>query len=373
MTYRSITRRNPTSGALEKPWRTRDREFVLADPVHGERRHWEENATKVKTYGEALELVERGFLIRMSDGRGAPSLVAPASLTLADRHSQDLDSLWTYTMPQLPFTWQQLEQDLRQVLLAEAAEIHWLAGEAAAEAFIGFPLDIDEVERATSAPDINLDRFNLTRLTRAAYESAFRVGAAPLLGEEDVDELEIVLGRLMPNGLGRYASPMDRKDGPLRRTLLCAYLRWQISEGHLFEERLEVSTVEKLAVLAGMTEQAVRNSLNREGLRAVRDKLEPDRLLNWLDNRRDFVPLREDERPDARPTWRTLHSLRTLPPREALAEIRRRSGGGATPADADLLSALNAGTRPQAATVRIFASRHGLNADTLFVNFPTTA
>src|SRR5690606_18238476 len=160
-----------------------------------------------------------------------------------------------------------LEKDIRRALTSMAVDIYWIAGQQAAEAFAGSEFDIDDAEQLESKLD--LVRFNFARVVFAAYESAFRAGEARLIGDEDVDELEIMIGAIIGAPFRRYPSPVDLRESPLRRTMLSAYLRWQISEFGGFEnDKLDQSAVEKLAVLAGMTDQAVRNSLNKEGLSA---------------------------------------------------------------------------------------------------------
>lgn len=310
MHYKTITRVNPKTGALERPWRNRDHQFVLGDPSKGDQRHHDEHAVKVDNYGEAVELVQGGFAIRVSDGRSPPSLVVPGSLEIGDDPVTSLDDYWTYTMPEVPFTQAELEQDIRSAILCHAGEISWMAGQDAADGFIGFSLGVDVIEHGEQAELIDLERFNLTRLARNAYESAFRVGKARLIGDKDIDEIELLLGAMLSKTGHRYPHPIDSKTSPLRRTLASAYLRWKIYETRLVEDHLDQSGVENLAVLAGMSEQAVRNSLAKEGLSAVRGKADYLALIKWLEGRRDFVPLREDERLEARATWARLARLK---------------------------------------------------------------
>jgi hypothetical protein len=374
--YKQIIRTNPQSSRTERPWRNRDHFFVLADPTKGAVRHHDEHAVKVDNYGEALELVELGYPIRMSDGKSAPSLVSPASLCLLDEEADHLDELWTYSMPDVPFTREALELDVRGALLSKAAEIYWLAGPATANSFIGFELDVDEVDQGTQAADIRLDRFNFARVIFAAYDSAYRTGAAKLISEEDVDELELMIGALFSAGARRYPSPADDPGSPLRRTMLSAYFRWKLSEGYLFGHKLDQSAVESLAVLAGMSEQAVRNSLSRGGLSPVKNKLDYAGTISWLQNRREFVPLRESERPEARPTWDAIHLFKTLPIAEALASVRSRQQPR-DPAslkryESELLRAVGSGEDPQPEALRNYARNLNLSIDTFVVEFLRT-
>src|SRR5690606_10687375 len=145
-------------------------------------------------------------------------------------------------------------------------------------------------------------------------------------------------------------------------TMLCAYLRWQISEfGGFDNDKLDESTVEKLAVLAGMTEQAVRNSLNKEGLSA-KGKLDYPVLIRWLENRRDFIPFREDERPGARATRPAIHLLTTMPGSEASSEIRKLAGGSSRleVIEREIAGVLDQSKAPAPALLRQYAREAGL-------------
>jgi hypothetical protein len=361
------------SGHVERPWRNRNSEFVLGDPARGDIRHHDAHGTKVDNYGEALELVERGFSIRMSDGKAPASLVTPASLNFVDEPVTTLDELWTFSMPSVPFSREDLEQDLRKALLVQAGEIYWLANSDAADAFIGFPLDIDGVEHGDQIEQVDLIRFNFARVIQNAYEGAFRTGPHPL-SDEDVDELELMIGAISGGATRRYHSPVDLPGSPLRRTMLSAYLRWKVSEGALFDNKLDRSAVESLAVLADMTEQAVRNSLNKEGLSPVKGKIDYEGIMRWLEQRRDFVPLREDERPEARWTWEAIHLLRTRPLPVAFEEIRTRDlrpkdDHALASVEQKVMEALGRGGTPVQGDLRAYARHLRLAIDTFVLNF----
>lgn len=373
MHFKQILRTNPTSGRVERPWRNRNSEFVLGDPAKGDVRHHDAHGTNVDNYGEALELVERGFSIRMSDGKAPASLVTPASLNFVDEPVTTLDELWTFSMPSVPFSREDLEQDLRKALLVQAGETYWLANSAAADAFIGFPLDIDGVEHGDQIEQVDLARFNFARVIQNAYEGAFRAGPNAL-SDEDVDELELMIGAISGGATRRYQSPADLPGSPLRRTMLSAYLRWKVSEGALFDNKLDQSAVESLAVLADMSEQAVRNSLNKEGLSPVKGKIDYAAIMRWLEQRRDFVPLREDERPEARSTWDAIHLLRTRPLPAAFEEIRTRDlrpkdDQALSSAELKILEAVKQGRAPAQDELRSYARHLRFAIDTFVLNF----
>ncbi len=373
MHFKQILRTNPTSGRVERPWRNRDREFVLGDPAKGDDRHHDAHATKVDNYGEALELVERGFSIRMSDGKAPASLVTPASLTFVDEPVTTLDELWAFTMPGVPFSFEDVEQDVRKALLVQAGETYWLANPRAADAFIGFPLEIDGVEHGDQVEQVDLGQFNFARVIKNAYEGAFRVGRGSL-SDEDADELELMIGAITGGAARRYLSPANVPGSPLRQTMLSAYLRWKLSAGALFDNKLDQSAVESLAILADMSEQAVRNSLNKEGLSPVKGKIDYDAVIRWLEQRRDFVPLREDERSEARATWDAIHHLRTQPLPAAFDAVRSRNLRAddhhvLASIEKQIIFAVEQGGAPAPEHLRSYARHLRLAIDTFVLNF----
>jgi hypothetical protein len=391
--YKYITRINPKSGALERPWRTRDHLFVLGDPAKGSVRHHDEHAVKVDNYGEALELVERGFSIRMSDGKSAPNLVVPSSLTISDWPGGHLDDLWTYTMPDLPFSREALEQDIRVALLSFAGDIYWVASPDAADAFIGFELNESELnadpEQGSLPARIDLSRFFFARVAFIAYERAFRICAPKTNVEEDIHELAYVMTAVMRRGGHAYPSPASEKASPLYRTMMNAYLRWKVIECRSFtlddsDERRSVlkpgqNIVETLSILSGMTEQAVRNSLAREKLSALEEKEDFFVLLRWLENRRDFFPLREEERPKAGETWDVLRKIESAPIRKALENVHaffrqvNLDHALLSMLEAEIADLVESGAAVSDAKLRDYARALELNIDTFVLNFPEAA
>lgn len=366
-------RTNPKSGAIERPWRQRDREhndmFVLGDPAFGAERHHKDNAVFVSSYSEALELVRRGFSIRMSDGRHAPVLVSPSSLEFVDEPVDRLEDLWTYTMPELPFTLDDVLADLRDHLLSQAYDIAATSDNEAASAFLGVPFD--RWDREEVSRDFDLERFNVTRIVRRAYETAFRPWPSDPIDDDDVDELEqIIVGGLVKFGR-RDPSPLDDESSPLHRTLLAAYHRWQIADGgFLSGDTLDQSATEAIGVLTGMPASAVRNALSRDGISLVKSKFDYPALLEWLVTRRNFVPLREDEKASGRWTWSMIHYFKKLPIEEALAEIRQRNPSataGLAAAEAAILKRRLNGEMPTDQELRSYADAIGLQSDRLIL------
>lgn len=365
MHYKQIIRSAP-NGAIERPWRNRDRQFVLGNPKHGNVKHHDEFAVKVDCYGEALELVERGFSIRMSDGRNSASLVAPGSLTFVDAPVRSLDDLWNYTIPVPPFTKAAVLADLQKSLLAEAFTIACIANIEAARSFSGLDLEAEQSIEEWEAEWIDLSRFRITEIVDHAYDYAFGSDHNLVMSDEDVDELEVFLERASQAPTNRFMNPMHLEETPLRLTTEMAYARWQLREGSGL-------TVKRLAFLARMTENAVRNSLSKEKIKPE-DGLVPFHLaLRWLEGRQNFLPQREEERISTDATFRALHELRSKPISRAMTTIIDTFGDGgnidnerldkARTLAEEIMEAVNRKRQPASGVLRDFARTLGFLID----------
>lgn len=84
MTTISVTRIHPTTGRVETPHLYPHGYFVLGDPRFGNDKKKAAFEVRVRTLKEVLELVRRGFHVRMHDGirESRPSLISPGSLTV---------------------------------------------------------------------------------------------------------------------------------------------------------------------------------------------------------------------------------------------------------------------------------------------------
>lgn len=325
-----------------------------------------------------MELVRQGFAIRMSDGRSAPSLVAARSLELVDGTVASLDDLWTFTMPEVPFTLETVLEELREHIQSQASDIGCIAGNEAASAFIGFPFDWHEDSESREARDrIDLARFNMTRIVTAAWHSAFRpTPASPAISEEDVDELEQILCGSLVRFHRRHGSPLDCDGSPLQRTILSAYYRWQIIDGCFLPEdalpdsgRPDHSVTEAIGALTGMPASAVRNTLSRDGLSLVRSKMDREALIEWIVTRRNFAPMRESETWPSRWAWTVAGDLHFAPAGEGFARVRERMQATATPdlpaAEAAIVTSRAAKAMPTHAELRRYAEALQVSPDSL--------
>ncbi|MCW3476278.1 hypothetical protein OL599_17020 [Rhodovastum sp. RN2-1] len=284
----SITRRNPRTGHIERPWRNRDGLFVLGDPAHGAQKHHDKFAVKVGTLAEAAALVRRGFSLRMTDGESPPSLISPDSLTLEEVEGEDEAALWAETAPKPLFGKEEMFAELKRILLVYANQIAHAGSPQAALAFIGFdtgsffPYCDDDPEK------VELHRFSATSYLDQAYDYAFQVGNHWKFDNDmatDVSEFLAGAPRQASDGM---PSPITHPDGLCRHAAEMAFARWKLGDG-------QDLTVRELALLADMKEAAVRNSLSKERIALEDGKVDTATARQWLNGRRDFIPTRTEE------------------------------------------------------------------------------
>jgi hypothetical protein len=312
----AITRINPHTGRLERPWRNREGYFILGDPSTGAQRHHDKNAVKVKTFDEAVSLVRRGHSIRMSGGKGPPSLIAADSLTLDAVASDPDQPLWVSAVVAPPFSRDDMLCDLRKALLVQAAAIAFWGNSAAAAVFAGFAADDsmspydddDDLER------LDLGRFDATRLMNLAYDYAYQTHEDVRFGDDTATELARMLDCPSARSYDR-TSPAINVDSLFRRTADTAMARW------LLVDRYQGMTVRQLALLASMKESAVRNALSREKISLDNGRVDNEVAHSWLKSRRDFIPLDDGERRGWEPRADAVELLDKRPFGEAIAAI----------------------------------------------------
>jgi hypothetical protein len=196
------------------------------------------------------------------------------------------------------FTKEQMLMELRTIFLFEADHVLMGAGLKMAARFIGFDPP-DETEYCHCSPtDVDLSRFQITGAFDRGYEFAFRPSIMNTLGEGEVQDLNVfMLGTPKAGGIssGGETDLFMTSDGLCQTIADTVYARWKLeweSPGtHTF-------TTRELALLADMTEGAVRNALadkSENGLRAVPGMKNPvavehTEALRWLKGRRGFIP-----------------------------------------------------------------------------------
>lgn len=188
--------------------------------------------------------------------------------------------------------------ELRAILLFEADHILLGAGPQAASQFIGFEAEDGEYCNLP-AQRVDLTRFSIAGAFDRGYDYAFRPSVMNTLGEHEVQDLIVfMLGTPRAGGLysGGETHAFMTPDGLCQRVADTVMARWKLewdttgAGDHTF-------TTRELALLADMTEGAVRNALadkSEHGLQAVSGSKNPvlvehAEAVRWLSGRRGFI------------------------------------------------------------------------------------
>jgi hypothetical protein len=292
-----ITRINPRTGQIERPWRNRDGFFVLGDPKHGAQRHHDKFAVKVETLDEVSNLIRRGFSLRMTDGETPAALITPESLTVDTGEDPDPDPLWFEMLPDPPFTKAAMMAELQRGLLVQANQIAHAGSRSLAAAFIGFETENVAYPHCDDDPaKVDLSRFHATEYLDLAYEYAFQVGHYWEFGDDTAQNVDEFIRGANPQASDGTPSPLADPDSLCCRAADTALGRWKLNQD------LNL-TVRDLALLGQMKEPAVRNSLSKERIAIEKGEIDNAIAITWLQQRRDFIPTRTEEGHKTR--WRT--------------------------------------------------------------------
>jgi hypothetical protein len=285
----SITRRNPHTGRIERPWRNRDGLFVLGDPAHGAQKHHDKFALKVGTIQEVAALVSSGHSVRMTDGESPPSLISPDSLTIEEVDDSDTVPLFIETTPRPPFTKEEMMGELRRAMMVQANQLAHAGDITFATAFMGFETVNPFYPYCEDDPaQVDLSRFSASVYMDKAYDFAFQLDSYWDFGDGTAQDIEEFVCGANPRSSDGSGSPLANPDGMCRRAGDTAFGRWKLKAG------LGLS-IRELALLGSMKEAAVRNSLSKERIPIDRGEVDPDIAMAWLRQRRDFVPTRTEE------------------------------------------------------------------------------
>lgn len=197
------------------------------------------------------------------------------------------------------FTKEDLLQELATIFLYEADHITLGAGSAAAEHFIGFEAEDGEYLN-TDASRVVLSRFNIAGSFDRAYDYAFHPSLLNSLGEHEVQDL-IVFMKGVPRvggvSSGGETHEFMTANGKCQSVTDAALARWKL-EWDTMGAAAHTFTPRELALLANMTEGAVRNAIadkSETGLRSIPGTKNPvlvshDEAWRWLNSRRGFTP-----------------------------------------------------------------------------------
>jgi hypothetical protein len=187
-----------------------------------------------------------------------------------------------------PISREDVMSDLGGVICATA---HHLAIVGASDAFVSEFLGV-EVKDARhgclfSAHDIDLSRFTITPLVEHAYDFAFQTGEVRHRVGMDLEvysQLTIFRRGAVRSHWDDYTA-MSSDDSDICRTLDTAFARHTLDDHGFLDIR-------QLALLAQMTEPAVRTSLSAAGIKSDggTSGLAREKALQWLEGRRRFIP-----------------------------------------------------------------------------------
>jgi len=192
------------------------------------------------------------------------------------------------------FTKAEMLDELRTIFLFEADHIASGAGQEQAIAFIGFQSDQYWKEDSSK---VDLKRFIIRGSFEIAYDYAFQPSILDGFGTETLLDLNtFMLGTPRAGGQGGDGGETHEfmtTDGKCQTVVDAMWARAKLE---LSDYRDDLTTRE-LALLANMSEGAVRNALSdksENGLRAIPGSkpvaVAHEDALRWLSGRRGFVP-----------------------------------------------------------------------------------
>jgi hypothetical protein len=215
-----------------------------------------------------------------------------------------------------PFTKDEMEAELREILFIQASQISHAGITQAAIDFIGFEFDFSPVNTPVEADfaKIDLTRFSARAYLTTTYDYAFQVGESWMFSEDDNHNIIAFAGGVTPEASYGDPSPFLAPGSRCRHVIDMAVGRWNLES----DDSRDL-TIRQLALLASMTEAAVRNSLSTEKIR-TRGKpvaVSPQVAGQWLKARKGFVPTQHKKN---RQAFRVAHT------RSLLAAPRLPSG-----------------------------------------------
>lgn len=229
------------------------------------------------------------------------------------------DSIDTY---RLPFTLDEVLDELRMLLWVTASQIALTGKAGAVEAFVPADFEFGMSERPGSeVPRIDLEDYDITRTVRDAYDFAFQINdPGRFSGDDWGDLLAFVQGSARSSWSGE-TSPVLREDSKLLHVADMVNGRVHLMTG-------DALSIRELALLARMTESAVRSALSTEGIKTEGRpaSLTAEIAAKWLPGRRGFVPTAYGTTVRQLADSDVKLQLRAFP--EALADLLRFSDAG---------------------------------------------
>jgi hypothetical protein len=201
---------------------------------------------------------------------------------------------------QMPtFSQTEMLNELATIFLFEADHIVLGSGDSMGTQFIGF--EAEDGEYCHMDPTrVSLDRFNIAGSFRSAYDYAYMPSVLNSLGEHEIQNLDVFMQGVPRVGgvsSGGETHKFMTSDGLCQCVTDTVHARWKLEWDSAGAGSHEFTTRE-LALLANMTDGAVRNALadkTEAGIRAISGTKNPVKIshaeaLRWLSSRRGFVP-----------------------------------------------------------------------------------
>ena len=188
--------------------------------------------------------------------------------------------------------------ELRTIFLFEADHLLMGVGPEMAERFIGFEAGSHGEYCHHTASAVDLTRFQIAQSFDRGYDYAFRPSVMNTLGEGEVQDLNVfMLGTPKAGGIDSGGETHDfmTPNGFCQTVADTVFARWKLEWESAGDHDF---TTRELALLADMTEGAVRNALadkSENGLRAIPGTKNPVTVdhaeaSRWLKGRRGFIP-----------------------------------------------------------------------------------
>ncbi len=192
-----------------------------------------------------------------------------------------------------PFAKSDMLTELRTILLFEGDHLILGRGFDFAESFLGFAPD-DGSNYCDDDPEkVDLSLFEIASSFDRGYDFAYAPTCPIQIGEHEVQDLYVFMegvprvgGTSMGGELHAFMTPA----GLCRRVADTVFARWKLEI-----EEVDEFTVRELALLANMSEGAVRNAISNKDLKAFKrgtsTRINHKDTHRWLLGRQGFVAM----------------------------------------------------------------------------------
>lgn len=198
------------------------------------------------------------------------------------------DNIETY---RLPFTIEEVLDELRMTIWCSASQLALLGRSDLADAIIGPETNFGMNETPHSyLKNIDLNAFSITRTVKDGYDFAFQVNDPGRFSGDDWGDLtSFVYGCVRRSWSGDYAPPLMEGSKLVHMA--------DMVQGRMALMLGDALSIRQLALLANMTEAAVRSALSAEGIKTEGRpaSLPAETAKVWLRGRRGFIPTADGE------------------------------------------------------------------------------